>query len=361
MRWLPSPRRHAGCSRGAAASRRLHRPCAACAACPTLGRPHAARRWARATRCSRCWATAPTLRWCWRWTTRPGSGCALASAVHRWPLEQRSARACPFAASVGLRALLLLAEQSHAPSPAAVQPASYAAAHTLSAVLDSISTHRCLAAAPHPIHPHPPGGTQARGGRAAEPRPLQARAARDLHPAPPAPPQPHRHPGRLCQAVSHGPGAWPLVAAAAAAAGPAWCVQEKGTAGASIIARPAWSVLRLPRSHAPAPAPAAPRAAPPQQCRLIGGRLVNMSVDVYIAMELADGGDLFHLRGQMSGAPRTPRGVCWCAGLQRPACGLAWGGALHRGARRQRSPPDSSTLPGCAPAGPRAQARRCGR
>lgn len=36
------------------------------------------------------------------------------------------------------------------------------------------------------------------------------------------------------------------------------------------------------------------------QCRLIGGRLVNLSVDVYIAMELADGGDLFHLRGQMS-------------------------------------------------------------
>ncbi|KAL4424747.1 hypothetical protein ABPG77_000090 [Micractinium sp. CCAP 211/92] len=36
------------------------------------------------------------------------------------------------------------------------------------------------------------------------------------------------------------------------------------------------------------------------QCRLIGGKLVNLSVDVYIAMELADGGDLFHLRGQMS-------------------------------------------------------------
>ncbi|KAL4422575.1 hypothetical protein ABPG75_008772 [Micractinium tetrahymenae] len=36
------------------------------------------------------------------------------------------------------------------------------------------------------------------------------------------------------------------------------------------------------------------------QCRLIRGKLVNLSVDVYIAMELADGGDLFHLRGQMS-------------------------------------------------------------
>lgn len=48
-------------------------------------------------------------------------------------------------------------------------------------------------------------------------------------------------------------------------------------------------------------------ALPLVQCRLIGGRLVNMSVDVYIAMELADGGDLFHLRGQMSGALRTPR------------------------------------------------------
>lgn len=38
------------------------------------------------------------------------------------------------------------------------------------------------------------------------------------------------------------------------------------------------------------------------QCRLIKGKLVNLSVDVYIAMELADGGDLFHLRGQMSSA-----------------------------------------------------------
>jgi mitogen-activated protein kinase 1/3 len=39
------------------------------------------------------------------------------------------------------------------------------------------------------------------------------------------------------------------------------------------------------------------------QCRLRGGKLVNLSVDVYIAMELADGGDLFHLRGQLTGAP----------------------------------------------------------
>lgn len=36
------------------------------------------------------------------------------------------------------------------------------------------------------------------------------------------------------------------------------------------------------------------------QCRLVKGKLVNLSVDVYIAMELADGGDLFHTRGQMS-------------------------------------------------------------
>lgn len=45
------------------------------------------------------------------------------------------------------------------------------------------------------------------------------------------------------------------------------------------------------------------------QCRLIGGKLVNLSVDVYIAMELADGGDLFHLRGQMSG--EEVRSLVW--------------------------------------------------
>lgn len=49
------------------------------------------------------------------------------------------------------------------------------------------------------------------------------------------------------------------------------------------------------------------------QCRLRGGKLVNLSVDVYIAMELADGGDLFHLRGQLTGAP-------WDA-LASTACG----------------------------------------
>ncbi len=38
------------------------------------------------------------------------------------------------------------------------------------------------------------------------------------------------------------------------------------------------------------------------QCRLVNGKLVNISIDVYIAMEFAEGGDLFHLKGQMSGA-----------------------------------------------------------
>jgi mitogen-activated protein kinase 1/3 len=45
------------------------------------------------------------------------------------------------------------------------------------------------------------------------------------------------------------------------------------------------------------------------QCRLIGGKLVNLSVDVYIAMELADGGDLFHVRGQMSAD--EVKGLMW--------------------------------------------------
>ncbi|KAI7839130.1 hypothetical protein COHA_007133 [Chlorella ohadii] len=45
------------------------------------------------------------------------------------------------------------------------------------------------------------------------------------------------------------------------------------------------------------------------QCRLIGGKLVNLSVDVYIAMELAAGGDLFHLRGQMSAD--EVKGLMW--------------------------------------------------
>lgn len=35
------------------------------------------------------------------------------------------------------------------------------------------------------------------------------------------------------------------------------------------------------------------------QCRIIGGKLVNMSVDVYIAQEFGAAGDMFHLRGQV--------------------------------------------------------------
>lgn len=35
-------------------------------------------------------------------------------------------------------------------------------------------------------------------------------------------------------------------------------------------------------------------------CRYQGGRLVPTSIDVYLAMEYASGGDLFHLRGQLS-------------------------------------------------------------
>lgn len=64
------------------------------------------------------------------------------------------------------------------------------------------------------------------------------------------------------------------------------------------------------------------------QCRLRGGKLVNLSVDVYIALELAAGGDLFHLRGHLTGGrPRAAEWLplplaCWHvqAGLPPAAC-----------------------------------------
>jgi mitogen-activated protein kinase 1/3 len=37
------------------------------------------------------------------------------------------------------------------------------------------------------------------------------------------------------------------------------------------------------------------------QCRMMNGKLVNCSIDLYIATEFASGGDLFHLRGQLNG------------------------------------------------------------
>ena len=58
-----------------------------------------------------------------------------------------------------------------------------------------------------PSLPAATGGPEAGGRCAAVPRAHQAGAAGDLHPAPPAPPQPHRHSGRLCQALGHRPGA----------------------------------------------------------------------------------------------------------------------------------------------------------
>jgi mitogen-activated protein kinase 1/3 len=36
------------------------------------------------------------------------------------------------------------------------------------------------------------------------------------------------------------------------------------------------------------------------QCRLVNGKLVNLSIDLYIATEYANGGDLFHMMGQLS-------------------------------------------------------------
>ena len=37
-------------------------------------------------------------------------------------------------------------------------------------------------------------------------------------------------------------------------------------------------------------------------CRFIGGRLVPASIDAYLCMEYANGGDLFDLRGQLAAA-----------------------------------------------------------
>ncbi|KAI8100499.1 hypothetical protein M9435_006983 [Picochlorum sp. BPE23] len=37
------------------------------------------------------------------------------------------------------------------------------------------------------------------------------------------------------------------------------------------------------------------------ECRLVGGKLVHCSVDLYIATEFADGGDLYHMKGQLTG------------------------------------------------------------
>jgi len=42
---------------------------------------------------------------------------------------------------------------------------------------------------------------------------------------------------------------------------------------------------------------------------MINGRLVNCSIDLYIAMEFADGGDLFHMRGQL--APAEVTSLLW--------------------------------------------------
>lgn len=36
------------------------------------------------------------------------------------------------------------------------------------------------------------------------------------------------------------------------------------------------------------------------QCRLVNGKLINLSIDLYIATEYANGGDLFHMMGQLS-------------------------------------------------------------
>lgn len=41
------------------------------------------------------------------------------------------------------------------------------------------------------------------------------------------------------------------------------------------------------------------------QCRMVGGRLVHTSIDLYLALEYADGGDLFHMRGQLSAEEAT--------------------------------------------------------
>lgn len=70
--------------------------------------------------------------------------------------------------------------------------------------------------------------------------------------------------------------------------------------------------------HSTPPAASSECSLHPPQCRLIKGRLVNLSVDVYIAMELGDGGDLFHLRGQMSGGHCCM--AAWLRLLGWPTC-----------------------------------------
>lgn len=106
---------------------------------------------------------------------------------------------------------------------------------------------------------------------------------------------------------------------------------------------------RPPRKCSEGPRIAMPTCTGPpypliMQCRLIGGKLVNLSVDVYIAMELADGGDLFHLRGQVSGACRVGLGggaiCCW----RQPS---AWRGAAGDACV---TPQPSPFPPTCRPA-----------
>ena len=86
-----------------------------------------------------------------------------------------------------------------------------------------------------------------------------------------------------------------------------------------------------------------------------GGKLVNLSVDVYIAMELADGGDLFHLRGQMSsewvggwgkGGERVCRhslGLRWPAGMAE--CGARYSQTDGRAASSGPAPEPGGGAP----------------
>ena len=41
----------------------------------------------------------------------------------------------------------------------------------------------------------------------------------------------------------------------------------------------------------------------------MGGKLVNMSVDLYLAVEFAERGDLYHMRGQLS--EKEARSLAW--------------------------------------------------